>query len=328
MRRNFSILVIMALAFAAGHVFAQEMSSLGAGGGGLVFSPTLRVGYQAMTTNINIPVKFDQFPGVLANRSPLDLALKNSGVWLGGVDLNARAGRFSALIGAEASAPRDITIDAQQEPFWAGDYRVQWQGSRFQWASFDGRGTYEMRPGISLAAGLKVRKWSVKLTHPTDPTEIIQYFHNFYGDRYSADLSTKAWLPYLGIGLGGSNFKASFLFSPLAWVDAKIPFRYLYVDIPFSTSELGYEDDRYKLKRNGLFFELAIDSDFNVRPGVKCSLWVKGDWLRINGKGTQDYENQYVVNGVQVSQFSDSSSAFGSFTSYNVSGGLALEGTF
>jgi hypothetical protein len=326
MRRYFSILVVMVLIVLAGHAFAQGMSSFVISG--VTFTPTVRVGYQAMMANINIPNVFDQYGIELATRGPLDVSLKDSGVWVGGIDFNARVGRFSALVSAEANAPKNIRLEADQEPFYTGISRVQWQGSRFQWSSFDGRGAFDVQPNISLAAGFKVSQWSVKLTDPSDPTGLYQSFHSFYGDNYSADLLTKAWIPYLGVGFGGHNFKASLLFSPVAWVDAKIPFRYLYVQIPHSTSELGYEDDRYRLKKNGLFLELAVDTDFDVRPGVKCSLWVKGNWLRVKGNGTQDYENQWVTGGVQTSQFSDSSAAAGSFTSYNVSGGLALEGRF
>jgi hypothetical protein len=326
MCRDFSILVVMVLTFLTGHAFAQGMSSFDVRG--VTFTPTFRVGYQAMTANINIPIVFDQFVGELDNRGPLDVSLKDSGVWVGGIDFNARVGRFSALVSAEANAPKNISLEAQQEPFYAGSSRVQWHGSRFQWSSFDGRGAFEVRPNISLAAGFKVSQWSVKLTDPSDPNGLYQFFHSFYGDNYTADLLTKAWIPYLGVGFGGPNFNASLLFSPVAWVDAKVPFRYLFVGIPHSTFALGYEDDRYRLKKNGLFLELAVDTDFDVRPGVKCSLWVKGNWLRIHGKGAQDYENQFVTGGVQTFQFSDTSSAVGSFTSYNVSGGLAMEGTF
>jgi hypothetical protein len=326
MRRHFSILVVMVLTVLAGHAFAQGMSSFDISG--VAFTPTVRVGYQGMAANINIPNVFDRYVLELDNRGPLDVSLKDSGVWVGGIDFNARVGRFSALVSAEANAPKNITLEAQQEPFYAGSFRIQWNGSRFQWSSFDGRGAFEVRPNISLSAGFRVSQWSVKLTDPSDPTGLYQFFQSFFGDNYTADLLTKAWIPYLGVGFGGTNFKASLLFSPVAWVDAKVPFRYLFVAIPHSTSELGYEDDRYRLKKNGLFLELAVDSNFDVRPGVKCSLWVKGNWLRVKGNGTQDYEKQSVTGGVQTSQFSDSSSAAGSFTSYNVSGGLAVEGAF
>jgi hypothetical protein len=326
MRRDFSVLVVMALIFLAGPVPAQELGRFNVMG--VALTPTVRVGYQSMTTNINVPVVFDQFVIELANRAPLDLTLKNLGVWVGGIDLNARVGRFSALVSAEASAPKNITLDAQQEPFYAGLSRVQWQGSRFQWSSFDGRGSFDVVPGISLKAGFKVRQWSVKLGGPSDPIGLIQIYHSIFGDNYTADLLTKAWIPYVGAGFCGPHFKASLLFSPVAWVDAKVPFRYLYVSIPHSNLALGYEDDRYRLRRTGLFLELAMGADFVVLPGVKCSLWGKGDWLRINGNGTQNYEGQFVAGGVQTFQLNDSSSAVGSFTSYNLSGGLAVEGIF
>jgi|SRR5271157_2846882 len=327
MRRNLPILIIMVLTFmTTGPVLGQEVSFLNLRG--LRLTPTVRVGYQTMATNINIPIFFDQFVGELDNRGPLDLGLKDSGVWVGGIDLNAQVGRFSVLVSGEANVPKDIRLDAEQEPFYAGQSRVLWQGSRFEWFSLDGRASLEIRPEIWLGAGFKAQKWSVNLTGPSDPIGLIQIFQSVFGDNYTADLSAKAWIPYFGVGFGGPNFKASLLFSPVPWVDAKVPFRYLFVGIPNSTFALGYEDDRYRLTGPGLFFELAVDADVDVRPGLKCFLWVKGDWLRIKGNGTQDYENRFVTGGVQTFQFFDSSSALGSFTSYNVSGGLAVEGTF
>ena len=324
MRRCFYIFTIVMFASCAGHACADFMGSLD----GIVFTPAIKIGYQSMGCTINIP----NFPTSSAlstelyNRGPLDLSLKNANVWVGEIDLNAGVGRISALFSAEAGAPTNITLETQQEPFWGGLFKVRWQGSQFQYSSFDGRAAYELHPGISLAAGFKARKWSVNLKGPIDPLGIIQSYHNIFGDDYTADFSAKTYIPYLGIGADGLNFKVSLLFSPIAWVDAKVPFRYLFVDIvPF---RFGYEDDRYILKKNGLFLEFAADTDFNVRPGVKCSLWIKGNWLRIKGNGKQDYRNQLVLSGVPTAQFSDSSSATGIFISHSLSGGIAVEGTF
>jgi hypothetical protein len=326
MRRNLPILILIVLTCMAGPVLGQGVSFVNLEG--LRLTPTVRVGYQNMASSINIPIFFDQFVTELANRGPLDVGLKDAGVWVGGIDLNAQVGRFSVLVSGEASAPKDIRLEAEQEPFYVGQSRVQWQGSRFEWFSLDGRASYEIRPQIWLGAGFKTQKWSAKLTGPSDPIGLIQQFQSVFGDNYTADLSANAWIPYLGLGFGLPNFKASLLFSPVPWVDAKIPFRYLFVQIPHSPFALGYEDDRYRLTGPGLFFELAVDADVVVRPGLKCSLWLKGDWLRIKGKGSQDYENRFTVAGVQTDQFLDSTSALGNFTSYNVSGGLAVEGTF
>jgi hypothetical protein len=326
MRRNFPILLVMALTLMTGPAVAQGVSFIDFGG--LRLTPTVRVGYQTMAANINIPIFFDQFVTELANRGPLDIGLRDSGVWVGGIDLNAQAGRFAFLVSGEANVPKDIRLEAEQEPFYAGLSRVQWQGSRFEWYSLDGRASFEIRPEIWLAAGFKTQHWSVKLAGPSDPIGFIQFFQSFFGDNYTADLSANAWIPYLGVGFGGPNFKASLLVSPVPWVDAKVPFRYLFVQIPHSPLALGYEDDRYRLTGPGVFLELAVDYDVDVRPGLKCSLWLKGDWLRIKGNGTQDYENRFAVAGVQTFQFFDSSSAFGNFSSYNFSGGLAVQGTF
>jgi hypothetical protein len=326
MRRNLPILILMVLTFMTGPVLGQGDSFFSIEG--LRLTPTVRVGYQNMASSINIPNFFDQFVTELANRGPLDVGLKDCGVWVGGIDLNAEVGRLSLLVSCEGNVPKDIRLGAEQEPFYAGQSRVEWQGSRFEWFSLDGRASFEIRPAIWLAAGFKTQNWSVKLTGPSDPTGLFQAFQSFFGDNYTADLSAKAWIPYLGIGFGGPNFKASLLYSPVPWVDAKVPFRYLFVGIPHSTSVLGYEDDRYRLTGPGSFLELAVDADFEVRPGLKCFLWGKGNLLRIKGNGTQDYENRFTVGGVQTSQFLDSSSALGNFTSHNIAGGLALKGTF
>lgn len=326
MRRYLPILIVVPLILMAGPGFGQGVSFFDLGG--LRLTPTVRVGYQNMATNINVPIFFDQFVTELANRGPLDLGLRDSGVWVGGIDLNGQVGRFSVFVSGEANVPKDIRLEAEQEPFYAGLSRVQWQGSRFEWYSLDGRVSFEIRPEVWLGAGLKTQHWSVKLTGPSDPIGLIQVFQSVFGDNYTADLSANAWMPYLGLGFGLPKFKASLLFSTVPWADAKVPFRYLFVQIPHSPFALGYEDDRYRLTGPGLFFELAVDADVDVRPGLKCSLWLKGDWLRIKGNGTQDYENRFTVAGVQTFQFSDSTSAFGNFSSYNVAGGLAVQGTF
>ena len=57
-------------------------------------------------------------------------------------------------------------------------------------------------------------------------------------------------------------------------------------------------------------------------------MWVKGNWLRVKGNGTDRLANQLTLGGVIAAQAYDSSSAAGSYNAANISGGLALEGTF
>ena len=245
MRRNYLMLTVVVLFFVAGPVCAQGLNSFTFRG--VTVTPVVRAGYQQFSSTVNIPIPTDSSLSTeLANRGPLDLGLKGASGWVVGIDLNARAGRFLALVSAEASAPKNIRLDAPGEPFWGGAFQMEWQGSQFQWSSFDARGAFEVRPAISIAVGFKTQAWSVKLKYPVDPTGTYEFFHSFYGDNYTADLNSQAWIPYLGVGFGGPNFKASLLFSPAALVDAKIPLGSFYIDIP-----LGYEERSLQVQTAG-----------------------------------------------------------------------------
>jgi hypothetical protein len=294
--------------------------------GNVQLVPSLKFGYQRMAMNMNVPVAFNSSVGnVLYYSSSLDFKLQDAGVWIGGARVDARRGKVSLFLTADGSATKSARVSTTSEPFWAGLWAVDWRGSRLQWWSAEGGGAVNFGNQMAILAGFKAQHLSLGLADPVDPTGTLRRFQAVYGDRYSADLLTKLWVPYLGLAADGTNFKSTLVLSPYTWASVKIPFRYLFINAP---GEYGYENAEYTFKRGGIFLEGTFDYRVRASANASCTLWFKGDWCRIRGRGNEDYRIDNTIDGITVFSFTNADSADGSFGWYLLAGGLSFDYAF
>jgi len=323
------VLILLAVLLVPAICTAQELPSLYAIGslnvGGVGIVPSLKVGYQSMAVNINVPVPFSGIFGLeLATASTLDFKLQDAGVWIGGVRVDARRGGLSLFVTAEGNASKSARVSTQSDPFWAGFFPVYWRGSNLQWWSIDGGGAVDVSRDLAIIAGFKAEQLSLNLADPIDPTGVIRQFQAQFGDRYSSDFLTKLWVPYFGLRVEGFNSTGTLIISPYTWANVTIPFRYLFIDTPF----FGYEDARYNFNNGGVLLEGDIDYRVQAFANVGCTLWLKGTWCQIRGQGYEGYQGAVTNLGNIVASFSSQASAAGSFSSYILAGGLSFLYTF
>lgn len=320
----FLVLCVPAICTAQGLFPFQNTGVFNVGNVQLV--PSLKFGYQRMAMNMNVPVTFNVLVGnELYYSSGLDLKLQDAGVWTGGVRVDARRGKVSLFLTADGSATKSARVFTPSEPFWAGFWAVDWRGSRLQWWSVGGGGAVNFGNQMAILGGFRAEHLSLGLADPVDPTGTIRRFEAVFGDRYSADLLTKLWVPYLGLAAEGPNFKSTLVFSPYTWANVKIPFRYLFI---FAPGHYGYENAEYTFKRGGIFLEGTFDYRFRASANASCTLWFKGDWCRIRGRGTEDYRIDNTIGGINVFSSTNTASADGSFGWYVLAGGLSFDYTF
>ncbi len=205
---------------------------------------------------------------------------------------------------------------------------MEWRGSGLEWWAIGGGGAVNLRRNVAVVGGMKIEHLSLKLEDPVDPLGNFQRLRTTYGDRCSGDFLTKLWIPYLGIQFDGLNYRGKLLFSPVAWADVKIPFRFLYLFFAHGSSFIGVEDAQYDFKPNGLWLEGDLQYDMRVHGNLGCNLWLKGSWLQIRGRGREGYESNGVDHGVPEAPIYDSSSADGSYSTHILAGGLCATWTF
>ncbi|MFC1836877.1 hypothetical protein ACFL2Q_19485 [Thermodesulfobacteriota bacterium] len=246
--------------------------------------------------------------------------------------LDVTLGRGAAFCVAEGSARRSTTVRTSAEAFYSGIVPVHWEGSGLEWWSLEGGCAFPVADGAELVGGLRLEHLSLRLGDPVDPANgLIVEFRDQYGDSYSMDLQTKTWIPYIGIRLNGSAFKACLIISPLTWANVRIPARYLYNDELSSGAAFTiYEDARFSLNGGGVFLKGSIEYRAEIATGFDVSLWCGGSWFRINGKGTESYSSDLLVQTTGVaSDVNDASeSAAGSFSSVKLGGGLTAAAEF
>ena len=287
--------------------------------GNVQVSVSAQLGFQQMGVNINLPVPNSGLVGAaLFTGSTLDFRLLDSGVWTGGISVEARRNGLSVFASAEGNAPKNARASAPSDPFYLSG-QCEWRGSKLEWWALGAGGAFTVRRNLDVVGGFKVEHISLTLADPVDPWGTLRLFQATYGDRYSGDLRTKLWIPYFGIQIDGLNYRAKLLFSPVAWTDVEIPLRYLLV----GSSAIGFEDAKYSFKPNGLWVEADLKYGMRILDGVGCNLWFKGSWLHVRGVGTEGYEYDVTVSGTPVFHYTESGSADGSLSSYVLAAGIS-----
>ncbi|MEJ2717843.1 MAG: hypothetical protein P8182_11995 [Deltaproteobacteria bacterium] len=334
---------------------------------GITVTPSARIGYQKLGMNINLP---------LNNGWALDLKLENSDMWVWGIGLMVNLTDNVAIFwSGDLSAGKRVTIRTEEEPYNAGARAVQWTGSNLQWGTSEVGAILRVWEGAYLIGGVKMDRVLMRLSDPRDLFGPINGGYGFLFDvvftlpiigdvtigaaaagdqEYYADFQTTTWMPYLGVGLAGPNYKWCLIGTPFAWVDARIPLRYgannaatgeisgTTFGIPWLAGVLGqasYEDElRYTFNRTGYFLESDFEYTQNVAPNFSLGIWCKGTWMKFRGTGTGGWsasEGEGLSVYYQVGALSgeiplynnqinasDSDSARGMVTRFDYAGGL------
>jgi hypothetical protein len=245
----------------------------------------------------------------------LDLKLKNEDLWVGSVGgvIDFPSGLALAIKG-QAAAKKNVTIYEGEEFVYLGERGVVWTGTGLEWWTIDGQVLYRLRNGCSVLAGLRRDHLAVNLDDPRDsygnplnfdisfqqviplqPFSIVTTFHAV--QSCDSDLMSKLWIPYVGLEITGPRYKASFIGSPFAWAEMKIPASLLfYLGItggtippylpPLVVELVAAEGVRYRIAKPAIFLEANFQYDCNVAQPLTLRLWCNASWMQCRGRGT------------------------------------------
>jgi hypothetical protein len=269
----------------------------------------------ALNFNLNIPptqvldsfVLFPQY-GSLLDTYPLDAKIQSADLAVGAFRVDAQLTPACGLFGSvSANIPRTVGIESSEGPAIGAipPQAWRWAGSRFQWSEYEFGGWYNINQAFGLVAGIRFDRISVRFSDPK-PVPGYSYFtflplppafRPVAFPDYGGDLTTFFTIPYIGCQVLGSYFKGSLLIGS-ASARLRLPLALSHAG-PYITGPifgaLGRRDlseqAEYTFKNAGLFLEGGFESTFPVNF-LNCTLWAKGNWLRIRGDGDVNLAGQ------------------------------------
>ena len=126
------------------------------------------VGWKHIGLNYSLNAAHRNF-GVL-QESPVEIAIRNTYVWSGQVDMGLRISRKLRLFGiAEGNAGSSIPVSTPIEPANANPAEpAVWRGSRLEWWALDGGISYDFGRDFRIVAGLKHDHLQMELRDPVN----------------------------------------------------------------------------------------------------------------------------------------------------------------
>lgn len=309
---------------------------------GIKMSPNVRVGFQWMGLNFNLPT-LDALPIGFTGAAPIDIQLKDARVWVGSVGLEAQLSPpLSLFVIAEANAKRSAGAVTSEEPLGnvTGLAPNRWDASNLEWWAVEGGVAYNIMNDVAIFAGLRRDHLSFGLDNPRDAFgNPINFTLNVPGialltETAAADFQLKLWVPYLGLRFAGANYRGSLSWSPFVNSAVKVPDHFIINEFifPVPVTASAAVEWKYSMFRVGT--QIAGDFDYDLRLAQNFSLkaWAKGSWLRVRGRGNLDELFNEVISIFGIPAFSDSisgaSRATATLTTYQLAAGLGAELSF
>jgi len=296
--------------------------------GGIEVRTGLRIGYQNIGLNFNLPA-FSQIDNLPA---PLDLSLKNGNMWIGAVRLDAELWRSWFLFASgEGNARQNVTLFTYDEPTHYYGLTTfapyKWTGTQVEWWSVDGGIGYRFCPGAGLLVG---SRWDRLSLVPSDPSDASGSPVNYdvagiLSERAYSDILATTWIPYFGIELTGRFFRSSLLWSPLGNAALRVPLRYTRLItsiVPFVPRNTNVEY-AFKLRRPGVFLEGNFDYQMTFGGTLGLGIWFRGTWLKMIGDGDMSQDFHYRdARGIFPALY-ENQEGTGTYSRSMVAGGLS-----
>ncbi len=297
----------------------------------------LKIGVKGMTCHFNLPIAVGSPISVseIGFPSPVEFDMKNETLWVGSVEFQVQLPRnFSIFLNGEGSAQKNVVVTMAQDPFQTYSIPfngrpsglVLWNGSKTRWSEIEGGIVYNFLANYGFIVGLRFDQLSMYLNDPSDQSGIYQRFLRLgYQDLYTSDMNVKTWIPYVGLRVKESNYKADILYSPFSSANVALPFRYRY-DLLYELGHGGafaFQQENYTMNRLGAFLEGSFQYYSAITNNFGLDLWAKGSYLSVKGNGNEDSTRSDLYYDI-TSSGTSSASAQGSFNTYSLSGGIGV----
>ena len=281
--------------------------------------PSAKFGYQRMGLDLSVPIPFEFFigPADSYRSNSVEIKLENMNLWIveAGLELkiNPTIRIFAHGAGSIIMLQKLASFVAQTR----GQFGTsEWNTHQLDWLTIGAGAAFEVLDPFSLVAGLKWDHFDLTLGGRSGSTSInIGPYHNL--NLTSVDVLSDLWMPYVGLGLFGTNYRISLIGTPFALTDVRVRTRLAATIVPsymFLGEVFTYLGDPIK------FIEANAEYSATSR-GVQVSFWGKAAGL--SGQGRADSGNTYATTHpnlkVNIIEGGDSS-----LSRYNMAGGVAF----
>jgi hypothetical protein len=197
---------------------------------------------------------------------------------------------------------------------------------------------YQVKPSLAAVGGVRFERLSFDLSDPVndqgehlslDDSGSLPPFTYQRHWLYTSNLSSKVWIPYVGVNFIGNGYRASLIGSPCASVNLHIPAEY-FTDLALSVGGIPVsglitdESWEYRVTKPAIFLEGNLSCDFAVSQAANLSVWGKASWLGLRGKGTWHYlYNGQVPPDPPASGDEQSETNTATFSRYLLGGGIS-----
>lgn len=281
--------------------------------------PSGRIGYQRMGLDLSIPIPFE-FSIATADTyrgKSVDIKLQNMNLWIveAGLELRINSTTRVFLDGAGSM------IMLQRLASFVAETRGQfgtseWNQHQLDWLTIGAGAGFEALSPFSLMAGLKWDHFDFTLGGRSGATSVnVGPYRNL--NLTSVDILSDLWIPYVGLGLFGPNYRMSIIGAPFALTEVRVRARLAATIVPsymFWGEAFTTLDDPVK------FIEANAEYSASIW-GLRLSFWGKAAGL--SGKGAGRISNTYATTHpnlkVKIIEGDDVT-----FARYNFAGGLAF----
>ncbi len=281
--------------------------------------PSGRIGYQRMGLDLSVPIPFE-FSIATADTyrsNSVDIKLQNMNLWIVEASLELKINPTTRIVLDGAGS----IIMLQRLASFVAETRGQfgtseWNTHQLDWLTIGAGAAFEVISSFSLIAGLKWDHFDLTLGGRSGATSInVGSYRNL--NLTSVDILSDLWIPYVGLGLFGPNYRVSVTGSPLALANVRVRTRLSATIVP---SYMFWGEVFTTLYDPIKFIEANAEYSATVW-GVRLSFWGKAAGL--SGKGQGDSRNTYVTTHpnlkVNIIEGDDVT-----FSRYNFAGGLAF----
>ena len=199
--------------------------------------PSGRIGYQRMGLDLSMPIPFEfSIPTADTYRSnSVDIKLQNMNLWIidAGLELKISPTTRIFLNGAGS------IIMLQRLASFVAETRGQfgtseWSSHQLDWLTIGAGTALEVLSPFSLMAGLKWDHFDLTLGGRSGSTNInIGPYRNL--NLTSVDILSDLWIPYVGLGLFGPNYRMSLIGTPFVLTDVRVRTRLAASIVPSYT---------------------------------------------------------------------------------------------
>lgn len=240
--------------------------------GKVLINPSVSVGYQHLTSNMNLPASTNPRGASQLFIGPMDVTLQDLNFWYGTAGLNILIDKVTLFGSLGGYSPRLFqmkgTIPISNDVSYVAPNLMMTGSNLNFWTAQCGAG-YTISGGFSLLAGYL---WTHTAATFSDPrVESIPLANQ----TLTGDVSMDVGVPFVGLQILEKGFyRGALMYSPLATSSGTLS---------LNTISPQMSDISYTLNQPGNFFAVNAEYFFMFKPPVILSCWFLGTYLNIRG---------------------------------------------